>query len=195
MAMIHDSEDPEGVRDDGSAELAHGPSDDLQRAKERKGIAAMELFIRTRSWERAAEGAGYPTPRAARVAGEKALENEFKHSSRSQDFMRKYAAKHLDMLMGSLAVKTADPAHPEHIAAIKTARELIAQQAKLLGLDAPTKLSLVDPTQEQIEAYLNSAVGPRHSDTEADIFETGEMIVDAEVVEDDEVEAVRELEA
>jgi hypothetical protein len=194
MAMIHDSEDPEGVKDDGSAELAHGPSDDLQRAKERKGIAAMEMFIRTRSWERAAEGAGYPTPRAARVAAEKALENEFKQSSRSQEFMRKYAAKHLDILMGSLAVKTADPSHPEHIAAIKTARELIAQQAKLLGLDAPTKLSLVDPTQEQIEEYLNDAIGPRHTDEEADIFETGD-IVDAVVVEDDEVEVVRELEA
>lgn len=184
MAMIHDPEDPDGVKDDGSAALAHGESDDLQRAKERKGIAAMELFIRTRSWERAAEGAGYPTPRAARVAAEKALEREFKESSRSQEFMRKYAAKHLDVLMGSLAVKTADPNHPEHIAAIKTARELIAQQSKLLGLDAPTKLSLVDPTQEQIEEFLNDKVGPRSTDQEADIFEDAE-IIDAEVVEDE----------
>lgn len=171
MAMEHDSEHPDGVKEDGSAVAAHGESDDLVRARERKGIAAMELYIRTRSWERAAEGAGYPTPRAARVAAEKALEKEFKENSRSQEFMRKYAAKHLDILMGSLAVKTSDPNHPEHLAAIKTARELLSTQAKLLGLDAPTKLSLVDPTQEQIESFLNEKIGPRTTDEEADIFD------------------------
>lgn len=180
MAMEHDAEHPDGVVDDGNAVAAHGESDDLQRARERKGIAAMELFLRTRSWERAAEGAGYPTPRAARVAAERALESEFKTSSRSQEFMRKYAARHLDLLMGSLAVKTMDSNHPEHLAAIKTARELLATQAKLLGLDAPTRISLVDPTEDQIEEWLNANVGPRHVDSEPDFFE------EAEVVEDDD---------
>lgn len=181
MAMEHDSDHPDGVRDDGNAVAAHGDSDDLIRARERKGIAAMELYIRTRSWDRAAEGAGYPTPRAARVAAEKAMEAEFKTSSRSQEFMRKYAAKHLDILMGSLSVKTADPNHPEHLAAIKTARELLSTQAKLLGLDAPTKLSLVDPTQDQIEAFLNEKIGPRSTDEEADIFDVEfEEVVDPE---------------
>lgn len=176
MPMQHDSNDPEGVSD----AIEGKPSDDLVRARERKGIAAMELFIRTRSWERAAEGAGYPTPRAARVAAEKALEKEFKESSRSQDFMRKYIAKHIDILVGSLAVKTADANHPEQIAAIKTVRELLASQSKLLGLDAPTKVSMIDPTQEEIEAYLNEKVGPAHTDVEADIFDAEWEDVDDE---------------
>lgn len=179
MAMIHDPEHPDGVRDDGKAVQT---SNDLIRARERKGIAAMELFIRTRSWERTAESIGYPTPRAARIAAEKALEREFRESSRSQDFMRKYAAKHLDVLMGTLAVKTSDPTHPEHLAAIKTAQGLIAQQSRLLGLDAPTRLSLIDPTEEQIEDFLNKTIGPRQTDEEADIF-------DAEFEEVSELEA------
>lgn len=178
MAIINDPSHPEGVTEDGSAVAAHGESDDLVRARERKGIAAMELFIRTRSWERAAEGAGYPTARAARVAAEKALEREFKESSRSQEFMRKYMAKHIDILVGSLAVKTSDPNHPEHITAIKAVRDLLSSQAKLLGLDAPTRVSMVDPNEEQIEEWLNARVGPRTTDEEGDIFE-------ADVVEDE----------
>lgn len=185
MAMQHDSTDPEGVSDDGSAVASRGNSDDLVRARERKGIAAMELFIRTRSWDRAAEGAGYPTARAARVAAEKALENEFKTNSRSQDFMRKYAAKHLDQMLGTLAIKTLDSNHPEHLAAIGKARELIMTQAKILGYEAPQKLSLVDPTQEQIEEFLNEKIGPRSTDVEADIFEDAEDIYDVEIVEDE----------
>lgn len=185
MAMKQDPTHPDGVRDDGGAVNKHGDSDDLQRARERKGISAMEMFIRTRSWERAAEATGYPTARAARVAAERALESEFRTNSRSQEFMRKYAAKHLDLLMASLAVKTSDPSHPEHLAAIKTARELLSTQAKLLGLDAPTKVSLIDPSDDQIEQWLNDNVGPRHVDSEPDFFDE-----DADVIEDDDPRAV-----
>lgn len=185
MAMIHDSNDPEGVSDDGSAALAHGPSDDLERARERKGLATAEFYIRTRSWERAAEFGGYPSARAAKVAAERAMEREFKESTRSQDWMRRWQVKHLEMMMGDLASKAADKNSPEQISAIKTINELLRGQAKLLGLDAPQKLSLIDPTQEQIEAFLNEKIGPRHSDTEADIFEDAEDIYDAEIIEDD----------
>lgn len=184
MAMIHDSEHPDGVRDDGSAVASNGPSDDLINARQRKGIAVAEFYIRTRSWERAAEFGGYPTARAARVAAEKALNVEFKTTSRSQEYMRKYMVMHLEMMMGSLAVKAADQNHPEHIAAIKALRELLGDEAKLLGLNAPTRLSLVDPTEDQIQAWLDEKVGPRHSDEEADIF-------DVDVIED----TPRELEA
>lgn len=184
MAMIHDPNDPDGVSDDG---VAKRKSDDLERARERKGISAMELFIRTRSWEQAALGAGYPTPRAARVAAEKALEKEFKTSSRSQEYMRKYVAKHYDVLVGSLAVKTSDPNHPEHLAAIKVLNELLRSQSRLLGLESPTKLSLIDPTQEEIEQYLNDKIGPPDLDEEGDIFM--DDIVEAEVIEIDELDA------
>lgn len=176
MSIVHDSENPEGIYDDHEEKTTAS----LARAKDRKGIAAMELYIRTRSWQTAAEGAGYPTPRAARVAAERALEKEFHDSPRSQEFMRKYASKHLDLLLRSVASKTVNSAHPEHLAAIKVARELIAQQSKLLGLDAPTKLSLVDPTQDQIDEYLDKFM-PERSDVEVDFFDD---IEDAEIIED-----------
>lgn len=175
MAQQHDSSHPEGVYDDGRG--GERASKELKRARERKGIMAAELYIRTKSWPRAAEGAGYPTPRAARVAAERAMEKEFHTNSRSQDFMRKYQAKHLDLMMGTLAAKTADANHPENIAAIKTVRELMAQQAKLLGLDAPTKVSLIDPTAEQIQEFVDKVMGPEDLDDEIDIF-------DVEVIEE-----------
>lgn len=63
-----------------------------------------------------------------------------------------------------------------------TAAVRIAERAaRLDGLDAPTKLSLVDPTQEEIERFLNETLGPRHSDEEPDIFD--QEIIDAEVVD------------
>lgn len=55
--------------------------------------------------------------------------------------------------------------------------------AQLDGLDAPSRLRVgVDPTQEQIDEWLDRMVGPRHSDEEADIFEDAE-VVEAEVIE------------
>lgn len=171
MAMVQDPNHPDGVRDDGAAVASHGESDDLQAARMRKGMAATDWYLRTRSWERAAELAGYPTARAARVASEKAVLADTKTNARTQAYMRTTMSRHLELMLGSLVTKTMDTNHPEHLAAIKTARELLATQAKLLGLDAPTKLSLIDPTQEQIEAFLNDKIGPRTTDEEADIFD------------------------
>ena len=61
---------------------------------------------------------------------------------------------------------------------MKISNDLLARQAKLLGLDAPTRLTLVDPTEEQIQQFLNDNLGPEQMDEEVDIFE-------ADVIEDE----------
>ncbi len=61
--------------------------------------------------------------------------------------------------------------------AIVAAVRVAQVAAPLDGLDSPTRLSLLDPTQEQIDEFLNEALGSRHTDSEPDIF------IDAEVIE------------
>lgn len=176
MAQVNDPKHPDGIYEDKS-----DSSSSLDRARVRKGIAAMELYSRVFSWDRVAQAIGYPTARAARVAAEKALEEEFKESPKSQEFMRRYVAKAFDNLIAAVAPKAFDQQHPEQLAAIKTARDLLASKSKLMGLDAPIKVSQVDPTQQEIEEYLDQMVGPRkYQDFD---------ILDAEIVEPDELEA------
>lgn len=181
MAIVNDPDHPDGVYEDKNRTNAS-----LDRARLRKGVAAMELYSRVFSWERVAQAVGYPNARAARVAAEKALEEEFRESPKSQEFMRRYVAKAFDNLIASVATKAFDQGHPEHLTAVKTARDLLASKSKLLGLDAPLKVTQVDPTQEEIEEYLNRTIGPREF-SDFDILE--DDIEDAEIIEDRELEA------
>lgn len=65
--------------------------------------------------------------------------------------------------------------------AITAAVRIAERAARLDGLDAPSRISLIDPTQEEIERFLTETLGPVRTDEEGDIFD-GE-IIDAEVIE------------
>jgi AraC-like DNA-binding protein len=66
--------------------------------------------------------------------------------------------------------------------AVVAAVRVAEAATRLDGLGAPTRVSLIDPTQEEIERFLDETLGPRHADEEPDIFDP-EDIVDAEVIE------------
>lgn len=171
--MQQDSTDPTGVRDDspkGGSEVA--------RARDRKANAALELRKAGASWDEIAEVLGFPTARTALVAVEKALENGLR-TKESQEFMRNLAGQRLDRLLRSVWKKAIEPENPEHLVAVTKARELIAQHAKLHGLDAPTEMVVHSPSAPELERWVASVVQAGAPQLEeADIF-------DAEVVEDE----------
>lgn len=177
MAITHDETDPTGIRD-----TSPRGSGQAHRARERKANSALALKEAGGSWEQIAEVLGYPSGRDARNAVELALERELK-SEWSKKHKRTLNAKRLEKLMRSVWSKATDPQHPEHLAAVREARALLAQDAKLEGYEAPTEFVVSSPTVNEIEAWVNRRIA---SDTaglpEADIFDTD--IVDGEVVND-----------
>lgn len=121
------------------------------RARERKANAAVELKVAGATWEEIARVLGYPTPRAAIVATERALEKRLLAEDR--DKMRAMAGQRLEKLLRSVWAKATDPYHPEHLLGVSRARDIIDRHAKLFGLDAPTEMVVHTPTMQEMERW------------------------------------------
>jgi hypothetical protein len=80
-----------------------------------------------------------------------------------------------------------DPKHPEHLAAVGKAKELIDRHIRLLGLDAPTEMVVHNPDSGEIEAWVMAVMAQAQPGlVEDDIFE-------AEVISDDPDDGVPAL--
>ena len=146
-----DSSDPSGVRGQTSGSTgANGNS--VSRARQRKANAVLSLRIAGATWEEICVSLGYPTPRAAIVAFEKALEKQL-HNDVDREKLRRLANARLERLLRSVWPKAINPDHPEHLIAVTKAKELIDRHAKLYGLDAPTEVVVHNPTQIELEAW------------------------------------------
>lgn len=168
-----DPNDPSGVSDD-SPKGGSG----VARARNRKANAAIQLRIAGASWAEVAEALGYPTPRAALVATERALENELRTEENKAN-MRSMAGKRLERMLRGVWSKAIDPDNPEHLLAVDKARLIIDRHAKLYGLDAPTEVVVTNPAQQELEQWVSEVIKSKAPQLdEADIF-------DAEWTEDE----------
>lgn len=152
-----------------------------KRSRERKANAALQMRLSGATWEDIAQVLGYPTPRAASVAYESALEAEL-HEEHSQAKMRNLAGKRLERIMRACWSKAIDPDHPEQLQAASKVREILQTHARIYGLEAPTQMVISSPTQNELETWVsrvtaNAAPALEESDIFADT-------VDAEVLED-----------
>jgi hypothetical protein len=150
MVHMQDSENPTGV----SSDTEHH---NATRARERKANAAVQLRLAGATWEEIAETLGYPTPRTAIVATEKALEAQLANSE-DREQMRRLAGARLDRLLRAIWAKAIDPQHPDQMGAISKAREIIDRHAKLFGLDAPTEVVVHSPTMTELESWVAKVV-------------------------------------
>ena len=166
MAIQQNSSHPTGVTGErGSA---------LVVARDRKAEAALEMRHRHIGWEEIAETLGYPTPRHALIAVEKALQKGLQ-AEESKEFMRMLAGKKLEELLFSVWNKATDTEHPEHLQAVAKARELVGDHAKLFGYIAPTEVSIYNPSQREIDDFIGGLLAEKMPQVEeGDIFEMEE---------------------
>ena len=169
--QAQDSTDPTGVK-----EVVKNNAPTIARARERKALAALELKVSGFSWDQIAETVGYPTPRQALVAVEKALEGRLDVEDRSK--LRKVASMRLEALLQSVMPKANDANHPEHLAAQTTARGHIDRWIKLNGLDAPAELVVHTPTAAQLDAWVARVVSSQVGDVQEDDIVEGEWSED-----------------
>jgi len=151
MVQRQDSTDPTGVA--APARLHDSPGNNAGRARIRKANAALQMRYAGATWQEIATALGYPTPRTAMVATEKALERELANAD-DRDKMRKLAGARLERLIRAVWPKAIDPNHPDQMIAVSKAREVIGQHAKLFGLDAPTEIIVHNPTQAELDAWV-----------------------------------------
>lgn len=181
MATQQDSSDPTGV--------SGTPGSAVKAARDRKTQAALQLKMAGASWDEICRTLGYPTPRQAVIAVERALQTELKNDPKSQARMRALAGQRLERMLRSVWAKAIKEDSPEQMTALTKAREIIAQHTKLYGLDAPSELVVHTPTKDALEEWVNSALSHKTPDIdEFDIF-SDEDIVDAEVIEPDQIES------
>lgn len=172
MAHHQDSTHPTGVNGPVGGHVDHSA---VSRSRSRKANAALQMRLGNATWDEIAQALGYPTPRAALVATERALEKELANPE-DREKLRKMAGARLERLIRSVWTKAIDPANPEHLVAVGKARDLIDRHAKLYGLDAPTEVVVHNPTQAELEAWVakvTAVVIP--SVDEADIFDIEEV--------------------
>lgn len=147
--MQQDSGDPTGV----SGESGKGHGKELAKARARKSNAAVQMRLAGASWGEIAQALGYPTPRQALVATERALVKQL-DTADDREKMRKVAGARLERLLRSVWPKAIDPDSPDHLLAVSKAREIVDRHAKLYGLDAPTEVVVHNPTQNELESWV-----------------------------------------
>jgi hypothetical protein len=149
VATSQDRSDPTGVRDtrptnDGNDAIAQ---------RRRKADAALSMSLSGATWGEIAEVLGFATPRQARAATEKALVRQLERDG-DREKMRKMAGARLDRLLRGIWNKAIDPNNPEQMVAISRSREILADHAKLWGLNAPTEVTVHSPSQSELEDWV-----------------------------------------
>ncbi len=180
MVQQQDSTDPTGVSGPPSTRRENGGSgggtaNTLALSRYRKAAAALQMRLAGATWEEVCRGVGYPTPRTAKVAVERALVKELDdHDDKAK--LRSLAGARLDRLLRSAWPKAINPDHPDHLIALTKCREVIADHRKLFGLDAPTEVIVHNPSQAELEAWVGTVLSATTVEVpEYDIFE-GEII-------------------
>ena len=157
----------------------------VARARQRKSNAAVQMKLAGATWTEIATTLGFPTPRAALLATERALEKQLT-SAGDRAQMRALAGARLERLLRSVWPKAVDPESPEQMIAVTNSREIVADHRKLFGLDAPTEIVVHNPTQTELESWVAQVVAlSSQIPDEPDIIE-GEWLEEGE---DDAVQA------
>lgn len=177
MATRQDRTHPTGV---GDTRKSRGTEVEAVRARNRKADAALSMSLSGATWGEIAESLGFPTPRAARTATEKALARQLERED-DREKMRKMAGARLERLLRGIWTKAIDPNSPEQMSAISRSRELIADYSKLWGLNAPTEVTVHSPSQSELEDWvLRMTATMVPAVEEPDIFEAEVVIPEVE---------------
>lgn len=185
MSTRQDSTHPTGVTDttNGRKVTKRGRTgsvgDYAYLQRNRKADAALSLRLSGATWADIALTLGYPTPRAAMLACERALVRQLE-TTEDREKMRAMAGARLERLLRGIWTKALDPSDPDQLSAVSRARELIDRHAKLFGLDAPTEIVVHTPSQSELEDWVLRMTATMVPEVEeSDIFE-GEVVPEIE---------------
>ena len=156
---------------------------DLSNAPARMGAAAVSLRVNGTSYEDIAMTLGLSSPRAALTLVSRELAIESEEMDEERDALRRVESARLDELLLSVMEKATDPDNGEHLPAAKVALSIIDRRIKLFGLDAPTEITVHNPTATELDNWVATMVQhsmPAQALEEPDLFADA---IDADVVD------------
>jgi hypothetical protein len=142
----------------------------------RRAEAALQLRMAGSSYDDIAFTLGYRNGATAQQTVEQALARGIDQATREQQ--RELAARRIERLLRSVWPKANDPAHPEHLPAVRAARELIDRHARLYGLDELPDISTRVPSDAELVRWVTDVL----SYTVRNVEEAN--VVDVEIVEE-----------
>ena len=128
-------------------------------APKRVAAAALALRLAGAGYDEVADALGLATAQLARTKAEEALEARAWDDVQGRDRMRAENGDRLERLLRGVWAKATNPDHPEHLAAVKVAKEVIDRHCRLYGLDAPTEVIIHTPTANEIDQWVANMIG------------------------------------
>jgi hypothetical protein len=119
----------------------------------RQGPAAVALRLAGASYHEIAEALSLSSARLARAAVEETLAAQAVDPT-TREHLRAEEGARLDRLLRGVWAKATDLNHPEHLPAVKVARDLIDRRIRLYGLDAPSEVVVHTPTMLEIDQWV-----------------------------------------
>jgi hypothetical protein len=161
------------------SEPSDTPSSEIEfvnRPVNRKAMSALSMRVAGATLDEICEVVGFPSWKEASAAIDRALREELKADPQNRSRMRDMAGRRFERLLRSVASKAHDPTHPEHLAAVGKAREILKDLVALYGLAAPAEIVVHNPGENEIEAWVMEMLSrDRPALEEADVLE-GEIV-------------------
>ena len=140
------------------------------------GDAVIALKLKGAGFDQIADALGLPSARTARKQMIRALARRSWENTTSRDTLRAEQTARLETLMAAAWEKALDAEDPEQLTAIRTVRDLIDRIIRLHGLDAPTELTIYNPSAMELQSWVAQTLSGRTSQYAA---------LEASVVDDD----------
>lgn len=159
-------------------ENGENPNADLEEKEKArtKAEAAVALRISGAGYTAIAKALEYSSPTRARAAVERALASSA-DSPEDRDAQIELIDRRLNRLLQSVMSKAVNPSEPEQLQYNARALAIIDRQARLHGVDAPTKVQ-VTPSDTYIQEYLakiHPLAAAQSAVEEYDILSEGQM--------------------
>lgn len=148
----------------------------------RTGAAALALRLSGAGYDDVASALGLPSAQAARDAAEEALAARAWDDRDGRVRLRAENGARLERLLRSVWGKATNEDHPEHLPAVRVARELIDRYSRLFGLDAPSEVIIHNPTASEIEQWVAQMLAESTSELRA-MEAPVAAIIDVELVD------------
>jgi len=117
-----------------------------------RGRAAVALRLSGATYSEIADTLDLASEHAAKALIERDLGHDADEPRRNE--LRNFEALRLEALLKGVWVKATDPAHREHIPAVKAAVAIIDRRIRLLGLDAPEEVVIHTPAAQELEQWV-----------------------------------------
>lgn len=153
-----------------------------------RALKAIQLEEAGYQPEEIAEALGYESAEAVQIKLTKDYKELAKNLPVDKEQMRQLFRRRMDRLIRALWAKAINPDSPEQMIAVQRIMQILGEEAKLLGIHAPTEIDVnISRSQEELQMIASAIIAAKHDlpEDEDDILEAEEVLELEEEMRDD----------